>query len=255
MSADETPVLELRGVSKRFGQIHALEDVDLTVYPGEVHGLLGDNGAGKSTLLKIAAGVVQPDRGSVLIDGKEERLASPVHARDLGIETAFQDLALAEARSCTANVFMGREQKKRGLLGLLGVLDRNAMHERTATEFRELGITVRNPKQEVRVLSGGQRQGVAIARAAMWARHLVLLDEPTAALGVRQRSAVTALIEQLRDRGLGVLLISHDVPDVLRLANRITILRLGRVVTTVASDRVDVPFVVERMVGGEVAPR
>lgn len=251
-TGERTPALELSQVSKSYGEIRALKGVDLAVHPGEVHGLLGDNGAGKSTLLKIAAGAVQPDEGSVLIDGAEVRLRSPLHARDMGIETVYQDLAVATARSCTANVFIGREILKSGLPGRLGILDRRTMHARTLTEFNELGIPVRDPRQAVGLLSGGQRQGVAIARAAIWARHLVLLDEPTAALGARQRASVDQLIKQLRDRGLGVLLISHDVPDVLRLADRITVLRLGQVVMCCPTEGLSVSFVVEQMVGGSI---
>jgi simple sugar transport system ATP-binding protein len=250
---NDTPAaLELRAVSKWFGQVHALDGIDLTVRPGEVHGLLGDNGAGKSTLLKIAAGVIRPDEGSVLVDSREMHASSPLEARELGIETVYQDLALAGTRSCTANVFVGRERRKPGLLGRLGVLDRKLMHERTSAEFAELGVAIPNPRQPVSVLSGGQRQGVAIARAAIWATHVVLLDEPTAALGVRQRATVDRLMRQLRQRGLGVLLISHDVPEVLSLADRITILRLGSVVSACAASDIDVTGVVERMVGGGV---
>jgi simple sugar transport system ATP-binding protein len=246
---ERTPALELRQVSKWYGQVRALEGADLAVHPGEVHGLLGDNGAGKSTLLKIAAGAVQPDGGWVFVDGSEVALTSPAHARQLGIETVYQDLAVAGARSCTANVFIGREIRRRGVLGRLGILDRRAMHRETTAEFERLGVPVQDPRRPVEILSGGQRQGVAIARAAMWARHLVLLDEPTAALGVRQKASVEKLITQLRARGLGVLLISHDVPEVLRLANRITILRQGKVVTTRPTDGLDVAFVVSQMVG------
>jgi simple sugar transport system ATP-binding protein len=246
---ERTPALELRQVSKWYGQVRALEGADLAVHPGEVHGLLGDNGAGKSTLLKIASGAVQPDGGWVFVDGDEVALMSPAHARQLGIETVYQDLAVAGVRSCTANVFIGREIRRRGVLGKLGVLDRRTMHTQTVAEFERLGVPVSDPKRSVEVLSGGQRQGVAIARAAMWARHLVLLDEPTAALGVRQKASVEQLISQLRARGLGVLLISHDVPEVLRLADRITILRQGKVVTTCPTDGLDVAFVVSRMVG------
>jgi len=246
-----TPALELRRVSKSYGQVCALDGADLAVYPGEVHGLLGDNGAGKSTLLKIAAGAVQPDRGSILIEGREVRLSSPLHARDLGIETVYQDLALAGTRSCTANVFIGREIVRRGPLRPFKVLDRRAMHLRASVEFQALGVPVANPKLRVDGLSGGQRQGVAIARAALWARNLVLLDEPTAALGVRQKASVEQLMAQLRERGLGVLLISHDVPEVLKLADRITILRQGRVVAARPAHELDVEYVVSRMVGGE----
>lgn len=246
---DSTPALELRQVSKWYGEIHALKAVDLTVYPGEVHGLLGDNGAGKSTLLKVAAGAERPDEGQVLVNGREVRLRSPLHARDIGIEAVYQDLAVANSRSCTANVFIGREVLRRGFPGRLGILDRRAMHARALAEFTALGIPIRDPRQDVGLLSGGQRQGVAIARAALWARHLILLDEPTAALGVRQKASVDGLITRLRDRGLGVLLISHDVPEVLRLAHRITILRLGEVAATRSTAGVDVAFVVTRMVG------
>ena len=252
-SDSRNPVLELRGVSKWYGQVRALEGVDFAVHPGEVHGLLGDNGAGKSTLLKIASGAVAPDAGEILVDGEEVRLSSPSDARARGIETVYQDLAIANPRSCTANVFIGREIKRRGPLGWVGVLDRRAMHARAAQEFGELGVTITNPKQQAGMLSGGQRQGVAIARAAMWARHLVLLDEPTAALGVRQKQSVDQLMRQMRERGLGVLLISHDVPEVLALADRITILRQGTVVITCAAADADIPFVVEKMVGRTAA--
>jgi simple sugar transport system ATP-binding protein len=246
------PVLELRGVSKWYGQVRALRGVDLAINAGEVHGLLGDNGAGKSTLLKIASGAVQPDEGEILVDDEAVHLASPLDARDRGIETVYQDLALASTRSCTANVFIGREIVRRGPLGALGVLDRRAMHARVSQEFAELGVTIADPRQRAGLLSGGQRQGVAIARSAMWARHLVLLDEPTAALGVRQKASVDRLMRQMRDRGLGVLLISHDVPEVLSLADRITILRQGTVVTTQSTEGVNVAYVVEKMVGGSV---
>jgi simple sugar transport system ATP-binding protein len=250
MSAERTPALELRGVSKWYGQVHALDGVDLSIYPGEVHGILGDNGAGKSTMLKIAAGVVQPDDGEILIEGKRVRLLSPLDARAAGIETVYQDLAIAETRSCTANVFVGREITRRGALGNVGVLDRRAMHLRAEREFAELGVPITNTKQQAGLLSGGQRQGVAIARAAMWAKHLVLLDEPTAALGLRQKASVDKLMREMRARGLGVMLISHDVPEVLNLADRITILRLGQVVASRTAAGTDLPYVVEKMVSG-----
>jgi simple sugar transport system ATP-binding protein len=252
MSTTQIPALELRGVSKWYGQVRALAGVDLSIHPGEVHGMLGDNGAGKSTLLKIAAGVVQPDAGRVLIDGRAVRLLSPHEAREAGIETVYQDLAVAETRSCTANVFVGREMRRRGALGKVGILDRGAMHARTAHEFAELGLTIASPKQRVGLLSGGQRQGVAIARSAMWAKHVVLLDEPTAALGLRQKAYVDKLMREMRERGLGVMLISHDVPEVLKLADRITVIRLGQVVASQPAAETDLPFVVEQMVGGTV---
>ena len=250
MSAERIPALELRGVSKSYGQVRALAGVDLSVYPGEVHGILGDNGAGKSTMLKIAAGVVAPDDGEVLIGGQPAKFISPLDARAAGIETVYQDLAIAETRSCTANVFVGRELTRRGVLGRFGVLDRRAMHARAQQEFAQLGVTITNPRQLAGLLSGGQRQGVAIARAAMWARHVVLLDEPTAALGLRQKASVDSLMREMRERGLGVMLISHDVPEVLNLADRLTILRLGQVVASRPAAGTDLSYVVEQMVSG-----
>ncbi len=250
MSAERIPALELRGVSKSYGQVRALAGVDLSVYPGEVHGILGDNGAGKSTMLKIAAGVVAPDEGEVLIGGQPAKFISPLDARAAGIETVYQDLAIAETRSCTANVFVGRELTRRGVLGRFGVLDRRTMHARAQQEFAQLGVTITNPRQLAGLLSGGQRQGVAIARAAMWARHVVLLDEPTAALGLRQKASVDSLMREMRERGLGVMLISHDVPEVLNLADRLTILRLGQVVASRPAAGTDLSYVVEQMVSG-----
>jgi simple sugar transport system ATP-binding protein len=245
------PMLELRGVRKTYGYVTALRGVDFDLRAGEVHAVMGDNGAGKSTLLKIAAGVIRPDAGEVAVDGRRVELESPLHARRLGIETVYQDLALADDRSCAANVYIGRELRKAGFLGRLGVLDRPAMVEHTRQAFDELTVPVDDVERPVRLLSGGQRQGVAIARAAIWARTVVLLDEPTAALGVRQREAVGDLIRRLRERGFGVLLVSHDVPDVLRLADRVTVLRLGEKVATRATRDVDPGWIVSSMVGAE----
>lgn len=244
-------VLSLRGVSKTYGALRALNDVSMDLLPGEVHALLGDNGAGKSTLVKIATGVIRPDAGTVALHGESMDFDSPLDARRAGIETVFQDLALSEDRSCVANVFAGREMTKPGLGGRLGFLDRAAMAARCEETFRELSLTIKSPRQLVRGLSGGQKQGVAIARAAMWARNVVLMDEPTAALGVPQRRQVTDLIERLRETGRGVLLISHDVPEVLRIADRITILRQGERVATCNASDVDVLWVVSAMVEGE----
>jgi simple sugar transport system ATP-binding protein len=243
-------VLELRDIRKSFGRVEALRGVSLTLARGEVHAVMGDNGAGKSTLLKIAAGVIRPDAGEVRAKGSAVDFASPLHARRLGIETVYQDLALADHRSCVANVYIGREMRRRGLLGRLGVLDRAAMNERTREAFEQLAVPVADVARPVRTLSGGQRQGVAIARAAIWAQTVVLLDEPTAALGVRQRSAVDGLIKKLRRRGYGVLLISHDVPQVLDIADRVTVLRLGENAGTRDGHDVDAAWIVTAMVGG-----
>jgi simple sugar transport system ATP-binding protein len=210
---------------------------------------MGDNGAGKSTLLKVASGVVRPDDGEVRMQGEPVQFGSPLDARRAGVETVYQDLALADHRSCVANVYVGREIRRDGLLGLLGVLDRGAMGARTRDAFEGLSVPVRDVERPVRLLSGGQRQGVAIARAAIWAETLVLLDEPTAALGVRQRAAVDALIENLRSRDFGVMLISHDVPQVLAIADRVTVLRLGENAGTRSRGEVDAGWIVNAMVG------
>jgi simple sugar transport system ATP-binding protein len=241
--------LELRGVRKRYGTVEALASVDLSLRRGEVHALMGDNGAGKSTLLKVAAGVVSPDQGQVLIDGGEVVMGSPKAARQHGIETVYQDLALAEDRSAVANIFMGREKLRPGLLGKLGVLDRKAMTGQVREEFERLSITISDPRRTVGEFSGGQRQGVAIARAAMWARTTVLLDEPTAALGVRQRAMVHDLMAAMRAQGLAVLLISHDVPEVLRIADTVSVLRLGRCVASRPASEVDTRWCVGAIVG------
>jgi ABC-type sugar transport system ATPase subunit len=248
-SAAARPAIELRGIRKSFGHVEALRGVDLDVWRGEVHAVMGDNGAGKSTLLKVAAGVVRPDHGEVLMAGAHAQLESPLDARRAGIETVYQDLALADDRSCVANVYIGRELTRRGPLGRLGVLDRAAMAARTLEAFEGLSVPVRDVARPVRLLSGGQRQGVAIARAAIWAETVVLLDEPTAALGVRQRAAVDALIENLRSRDFGVMLISHDVPQVLAIADRVTVLRLGENAGTRESGEVDASWIVNAMVG------
>jgi simple sugar transport system ATP-binding protein len=243
-------VLELRDIHKSFGRVEALRGVSLTLKRGEVHAVMGDNGAGKSTLLKVAAGVVKPDAGEVRAKGAAVDFASPLEARRIGIETVYQDLALADHRSCVANVYIGREVRRSGLLGRLGVLDRLAMTRRTREAFAELAVPVTDVERPVRMLSGGQRQGVAIARAAIWAETIVLLDEPTAALGVRQRSAVDELIVNLRSRDYGVLLISHDVPQVLDISDRVTVLRLGQNAGTRETADVSAAWVVTAMVGG-----
>jgi simple sugar transport system ATP-binding protein len=242
-------VLELRGIIKSYGHVEALRGVDLTLERGEVHAVMGDNGAGKSTLLKVAAGVVRPDGGEVRTGGTKVEFSSPLDARRRGIETVYQDLALADHRSCVANVYIGREVLRPGALGRLGVLDRPAMRSRTDEAFERLAVPVTDVDRPVRLLSGGQRQGVAIARGAIWATTVVLLDEPTAALGVRQRQAVDALIQNLRSRDYGVMLISHDVPQVLSIADRITVLRLGENAGTRSRGEVDAAWIVNAMVG------
>ena len=247
-AGDSPAVLEARGIHKSYGHVQALRGVELALRAGEVHALVGDNGAGKSTLLRILAGATMPDAGELHLNGSPVTFDSPLRARELGVETVYQDLALANDRSCSANVFLGRELRRRGPLGRFGFVDRKRMNEETKARFKELAVPVTLVDRPVRMLSGGQRQGVAIARAAIWAKHVLLLDEPTAALGVRQRSAVESLVERLRDKHFSIVLISHDIPEVLKLADRITVLRLGRRVDTRLCADVDTSWVIHSMV-------
>jgi simple sugar transport system ATP-binding protein len=247
---DDSPVYELRGITKAYGQVQALRGVSLALRAGEIHAVLGDNGAGKSTLLKVAAGAIRPDEGEIRLRGEEIGITQPDQVRKLGIETVYQDLALAHDRSSTANVFVGREKLRGGVLGRLGVLDRRAMNAATQREFESLSVPVRDVTRPVRKLSGGQRQGVAIARAAIWADTVLMLDEPTASLGVRQRQAVQDLMLALRNRGLAILLVSHDVPSVLEIADRVTVLRMGRAADSRPAREADVAWAVGAMVAG-----
>ncbi len=226
MVAERAPLLELRALSKRFGAITALADIDLTMAAGEVVGVMGDNGAGKSTLLRIMAGSFLPSRGTLRLEGRPVRLAGPADARALGIEAVHQDLALCENLSAAANVFLGREPLRR-VLGVVPVLDHRAMLERTKEIFEELRSETR-PEQRVGDLSGGQRQAVAIARTRLSEARLVLMDEPSAAISVRQIEQVLELIRRLQRRGVTVLLVSHRMQDVFAVSDRIVVLRRGR---------------------------
>lgn len=225
-------MLQLRSVGMQFGAVEALQSVDLDLAPGEVVGLMGDNGAGKSTLLKIVAGNFAPTSGEVRLDERAVTL-TPLSAREHGIEAVYQDLALCDNLSAAANVFLGRELSRR-LLGVLPVLDHAAMRRRSAELFVELGSDTR-PADLVRRMSGGQRQAVAIARARLSAPRLMLLDEPTAAISVRQIAEVLELIRGLRERGVCVLLISHRMSDVFAVADRVVVLRRGRKVADKAT--------------------
>jgi fructose transport system ATP-binding protein len=222
-------ILEARGLVKRYGHVVALNGADLELYPHEILAIIGDNGAGKSTLIKTLSGALQPDEGEVRLDGEPVHFRSPRDARSAGIETVYQDLAVAPALDIAANIFLGRERRRRGPAGtVLRMLDKGAMRREATRHFAELQIGVQSITQPVEDLSGGQRQGVAVARAAAWASRLVIMDEPTAALGVKETRQVLNLIRRVRDRGLPVILISHDMPNVFELADRIHIMRLGR---------------------------
>ena len=219
------PLLRASGVGKRFGAVTALESVDIEVYPGEITGLVGDNGAGKSTLIKIISGVHQADSGVVELDGKAVSFGSAAEARAAGIETVFQDLALAGNMSVWANIYLGRE-KTWGP----GFLDKRGMAASAKQMLDQLRMNVPPIDSPVAALSGGQRQAIAIARAAAWGSKIIIMDEPTAALGVGETAAVEELIRGLRDQGFGLLIISHNLDQVFRLADRITVIRRGRFV-------------------------
>ena len=218
-------ILELTNISKHFGAIHALDDVSMTLEAGQVVGLMGDNGAGKSTLVKIVAGNYRPSQGAMRMDGAELALHKPIEARQHGIEIVYQDLALCDNLTAAANVFLGREVRKQ--VGPLRVLDHAAMYRRAGQLFSELKSETR-PRDLVKQMSGGQRQAVAIARTRLSEPKIVLMDEPTAAISVRQVAEVLNLIRHLRDQGIAVILISHRMPDVFAVADRIVVLRRGR---------------------------
>jgi len=224
------PILEARKIVKTFGRVVGLDGVDLKLYPGEVLAVIGDNGAGKSTLIKCLTGAYVPDAGEMLLDGEPVVFKRPQDARDAGIETVYQTLAVAPALDITSNLYLGREFRRKGPLGsVLRMLDKNGMKAAAGKSMADLGIgTIQNMAQAVETLSGGQRQAVAVARSAAFATKLVILDEPTAALGVRETGQVLKLIEEVKNRGLPVILISHNMPNVFEVADRIHIQRLGR---------------------------
>jgi fructose transport system ATP-binding protein len=222
-------VLEARKIVKRYGHVTALDGANLELRAGEVLAVIGDNGAGKSTMVKVLCGAVIPDEGQVLLDGVPVHFSSPMDPRKRGIETVYQDLAVAPALDIATNLFLGREVRCRGILGSwFRLLDKRRMKSEAQKEMAELKFRLPSIDSAVEDLSGGQRQGVAVARSAIFARRLVIMDEPTAALGVRESGEVLNLIRTIRDRGLPVLLISHNMPHVFELADRIHIMRLGR---------------------------
>ena len=228
MAADGTPLLELDGVSKRFGPVQALDRVDFAVSAGEVVGLVGDNGAGKSTLVKAIAGINPPDTGTIRFEGEEVRISKPQDATALGIATVYQDLALCDNLDVVANLFLGREQVSPGPARISRQLDEVKMEHETADLLSNLAVTIPSLRSEVGTLSGGQRQQVAVARSLLGDPKVVLLDEPTAALGVPQTKQVLELIRRLRERNLGVVVISHNLADVFAIADRVFVLRLGQ---------------------------
>lgn len=242
-------VLEAQALVKRYGSVEALRGANFQVRAGEVVALIGDNGAGKSTLVKCLSGAEQPDSGAILLDSAETVLSTPTAARKLGVETVYQDLAVAPDLDPAANLFLGRELVRRGLAGKLGMLDKSAMRTQAVEHFRRLGVTLQRTDVPIGALSGGQRQSVAVARAVMWASKVVFMDEPTAALGVVQRERVLDVIRKVRDQGIAVVLISHNMPEVLAVADRIEVLRLGKRVARFAAADATLEQLVGAMTG------
>lgn len=251
--ARSAPALQIRRVSKHYGGVRALHDVSLDVRPGEVHGLVGDNGAGKSSLMRIVAGVQPPTSGTIKVDGSPREFASPSDAVDAGITTVYQDLALAMQRDVVANFFLGRELLCDHWLGRrLGWLDRATMRERTEHELAQLHTRIPDVEVMCKQLSGGQRQALAIARAAAWCRRVLLLDEPTSALGVKQQHEVLELIRRIRDRGVAIILVSHQMQDVISVCDRATVLRLGHVAARLEKDELTVDNLIGFITGALV---
>jgi fructose transport system ATP-binding protein len=250
------PVLQAKGLSKRYGRVVAIDGSDLELYPGEILAVIGDNGAGKSSLIKALSGALIPDSGEILLDGERVHFRNPMDARAAGIETVYQTLAVAPGLDIADNLFLGREERRAGPLGsVFRMLDRRRMREEAARHMSELGVaTLQNIGQAVESLSGGQRQAVAVARSAAFGSKVVILDEPTAALGVKEGNRVLQLIRDVRDRGLPVILISHNMPHVFEIADRIHIQRLGRRVAIITPQSHSMSEAVAIMTGAAEPP-
>jgi fructose transport system ATP-binding protein len=251
------PVLVANKLSKKYGKVVALDSADLELYPGEVLGVIGDNGAGKSTLIKVLCGAVIPDSGEILLDGNKVTFTSPIEARKLGIETVYQNLALSPALSITDNMFLGREIRQKGFMGsFLKFLDKKAMADEARKRLSDLGLlTIQNINQLVETLSGGQRQGVAVARATSFGTKVVIMDEPTAALGVKESRRVLELIGEVRSRGIPIILISHNMPHVFEVADRIHIHRLGTRLCVIDPKKHEMSDAVAYMTGAKQPPQ
>jgi fructose transport system ATP-binding protein len=251
-----TPVLQAKGLTKRYGRVVAIDGSDLELYPGEILAVIGDNGAGKSSLIKALSGALVPDQGEIFLDGREVHFRTPMDARGAGIETVYQTLAVAPGLDIADNLFLGREERRAGPLGsIFRMLDRKHMRSEARRHMSELGVgTLQNIGQAVESLSGGQRQAVAVARSAAFGSKVVILDEPTAALGVKEGNRVLQLIRDVRDRGLPVILISHNMPHVFEVADRIHIQRLGRRATVISPKSHSMSEAVAIMTGAAEPP-
>jgi len=250
---DNDVILRAKEIEKRFGRVVALRGVSYELRHGEVHAIVGDNGAGKSTLIKIISGVHPPDAGTIVLEGNEVTIPSPRAARELGIETVYQDLSLADELDAATNLFLGREELLPAPLSWFGFLDKKKMRRRAAEEINRLKVGIPSVQQPVLNFSGGQRQSIAVARAIAWGRRIVILDEPTAALGVRESQMVLGMIRELREHGLSVMMISHNLPEVFLVADRITVLRLGRTISVLETKDSSVEAVVAMMTGALAA--
>jgi len=252
----QEPILTARGLVKRYGRVTALDNADSDLYPGEILAVIGDNGAGKSSMIKAISGAIAPDEGEIRLEGRTVQLRSPIEARKAGIETVYQNLALSPARSIADNMFLGRELRKPGIMGsVFRSLDRPAMEKFSRDKLSELGrMTIQNINQAVETLSGGQRQGVAVARAAAFGSKVIILDEPTAALGVKESRRVLELIQDVRSRGIPIVLISHNMPHVFEVADRIHIHRLGRRLCVINPKDYTMSDAVAFMTGAKEAP-
>lgn len=248
------PLLKARGLVKRYGRVTALDHCDFDLMPGEILAVIGDNGAGKSSLIKALSGAIRPDDGEITLEGRPIAFRNPIEAREAGIETVYQTLAMSPALSIADNMFMGREWRKPGLMGsVFRKLDRPRMEKFARDKLSELGLmTIQNINQSVETLSGGQRQGVAVARAAAFGSKVVILDEPTAALGVKESRRVLDLIRDVRSRGLPVILISHNMPHVFEVADRIHIHRLGKRLCVIKPEDYTMSDAVAFMTGAKV---
>ena len=249
-----TPILTATGLVKRYGRVTALDHADFDLMPGEILAVIGDNGAGKSTLIKALCGAVTPDEGEIRLEGQVMHFTNPMQARNAGIETVYQNLALSPALSISDNMFLGREIRKPGFAGkLLRMLDRSAMEKRARDKLSELGLmTIQNISQAVETLSGGQRQGVAVARAAAFGSKVVIMDEPTAALGVKESRRVLELILDVKKRGIPIILISHNMPHVFEVADRVHIHRLGRRLAVIDPKQHSMSDAVAYMTGAKI---
>jgi fructose transport system ATP-binding protein len=252
ISSNTPLVIQAKGLVKRFGQVTALDGADFELRGGEILAVIGDNGAGKSSLIKCLAGASIPDAGEIYLDGQRVHFKSPIDARRAGIETVYQDLAVAPAMTIAENLFLGREIRRSGFLGsVLQMIDKRKMLEESITRMNDLKVGIRSMTQAVETLSGGQRQCVAVARAAAFAQHVVIMDEPTAALGVKEGNMVLELIRRVRDKGLPVILISHNMPHVFEVADRIHIARLGKRAAVVNPKKISMSDTVAVMTGAK----